>query len=288
MNPLRLFMAVLAYLPLVVVRAMGRMTGHVFFAVSARRRGVVLTNLKACFPQLTEPQRRQLAKRHFVLLGQSLWDRAWLWHAPESVVKNRMVFSGDFTVFDDPSPLIVLAPHFIGLDAGGLAMTYLKQIPMAFVFVPLRNRFVEDWVMQGRNRSGRVRSVPRNDGAQPLLQALKEGLRLHYSPDMDFGIQGAEWIDFFGVSAATTYSLPRLAKLSKARVCTLVTRLTPAGYEVAVGPAWPLYPSGNVTADTVAMNQAIEAQVNISIEQYYWVHKRFKTRPQGEPPFYEH
>ena len=67
-------MAVLAYLPLVVVRAMGRMTGHVFFAVSARRRGVVLTNLKACFPQLTEPQRRQLAKRHFVLLGQSLWD----------------------------------------------------------------------------------------------------------------------------------------------------------------------------------------------------------------------
>jgi KDO2-lipid IV(A) lauroyltransferase len=67
-----------------------------------------------------------------------------------------------------------------------------------------------------------------------------------------------------------------------------VTRLTPAGYEVAVGPAWPLYPSGNVTADTVAMNQAIEAQVNISIEQYYWVHKRFKTRPAGEPPFYEH
>ena len=206
----------------------------------------------------------------------------------ESVVKNRMVFSGDFTVLDDPSPLIVLAPHFIGLDAGGLAMTYLRQIPMAFVFVPLRNRFVEDWVMRGRNRSGRVRSVPRNDGAQPLLQALKEGLRLHYSPDMDFGIQGAEWIDFFGVSAATTHSLPRLAKLSKARVCTLVTRLTPAGYEVAIGPTWPQYPSGNITADTVAMNQVIEAQVNISIEQYYWVHKRFKTQPQGEPPFYEH
>ena len=75
-------MAVLAYLPLVVVRAMGRLTGHAFFAVSARRRGVVLTNLKACFPHLDELQHRQLAKLHFVLLGQSLWDRAWLWHAP--------------------------------------------------------------------------------------------------------------------------------------------------------------------------------------------------------------
>jgi len=283
-----MFMAALAHLPLGVIRAVGSLTGHAFYAVSARRRGVVLTNLKACFPHLDESQRRCLAKAHFVLLGQSLWDRAWLWHAPESVVNKRMGFSGDFTVFDDPRPLIVLAPHFIGLDAGGLAMTQIKGISMAFVFVPLRNRFVEDWVMRGRNRSGRVRSVPRNDGALPLLQVLKEGMRLHYSPDMDFGMHGAQWTDFFGVSAATTYSLPRLAKLSQARVCMLVTRLTPSGYEVEIGPVWPSYPSGNITADTWTMNQAIEAQVKTSVEQYYWVHKRFKTRPQGEPPFYEH
>ena len=68
----------------------------------------------------------------------------------------------------------------------------------------------------------------------------------------------------------------------------LVTRLTPSGYEVEIGPVWPSYPSGNITADTWTMNQAIEAQVKTSVEQYYWVHKRFKTRPQGEPPFYEH
>jgi len=280
-------MAVLAHLPLRAIRAIGSLTGQAFYAVSARRRSVVLTNLKACFPHLDESQRRCLAKAHFVLLGQSLWDRAWLWHAPESVVQKRVAFKGDFTVFDDPSPLIVLAPHFIGLDAGGLAMTQIKGISMAFVFVPLRNRFVEDWVMRGRNRSGRVRSVPRNDGALPLLQVLKEGMRLHYSPDMDFGMNGAQWTDFFGVSAATTYSLPRLAKLSKARVCMLVTRLTPLGYEVEIGPVWPSYPSGNITADTWAMNQAIEAKVKTSVEQYYWVHKRFKTRPHGEPPFYE-
>jgi KDO2-lipid IV(A) lauroyltransferase len=286
LNPLRGLMKVLAHLPLGVIRAIGSLTGWAFYAVSARRRGVVMANLTACFPHMDNVARRRLAKAHFVLLGQSLWDRAWLWHAPDHVVKQRMSFRGDFELFNDPGPLIVLAPHVIGLDAGGLAMTLVKRIPMAFVFVPLRNRFVEDWVMRGRNRSGLVRSVPRNDGAQPLLQLLKQGMRLHYSPDMDFGMQGAEWVDFFGVSAATTHSLPRLAKLSKARVCTLVTRLTPSGYEVDIGPVWLSYPSGNLAADTLTMNQAIEAQVMTSIEQYYWVHKRFKTRPAGEPPFY--
>jgi KDO2-lipid IV(A) lauroyltransferase len=183
-------------------------------------------------------------------------------------------------------PLIVLAPHFVGLDAGGVAMTLLQQIPMACVYVPLRNRFAEDWMMKGRNRSGRVRSVPRNDGAQPLLQILREGMRLHYSPDMDFGMQGAVWVDFFGVKAATTNSLPRLAKLSGARVCTLITRLTKDGYCVSLGPVWPEYPGSQVLADTQTMNLEIQKAILQSPAQYYWVHKRFKTRPPGQPSVY--
>ena len=285
-NPVTRCMQLLSFLPLRVVRCLGCLSGHVFYLVSARRRNVVLTNLRLCFKALNEQQLRALAKAHFVLLGQSLWDRAWLWHASEQVLNQRIRFSGDFSVFDDSSPLIVLAPHFVGLDAGGVAMTLLKQIPMACVYVPLRNKYFEEWMMQGRNRSGRVRSVARNEGAQPLLQILREGMRLHYSPDMDFGIQGALWSDFFGMAAATTNSLPRLVKLSRARICTLVTRLTPSGYSVELGPLWPGYPQGDLQTDTDAMNQHIEACVMQSPAQYYWVHKRFKTRPPGQPDLY--
>ena len=285
-NPVVFFMQAVSLLPVPVLRSLGWLSGHVFYAVSARRREVVLTNVRLCFPHLSASQHRQLAKAHFVLLGQSLWDRAWLWHAPQAVLKKRIQFTGEFDIFDDSGPLIVLAPHFVGLDAGGVAMTWLKQIPMACVYVPLRHPYLEAWMMQGRNRSGRVRSVARNDGAQPLIQVLREGMRLHYSPDMDFGIQGAQWADFFGVPAATSNSLPRLAKLTRARVCTLVTRLTPGGYVVELGPVWSSYPQGDLQQDIQRMNHEIEARVLESPAQYYWVHKRFKSRPPGMPPLY--
>jgi KDO2-lipid IV(A) lauroyltransferase len=279
-------MGLIGRLPLSWLRLLGRVTGWLFYTVSARRRHVVLTNLKLCFPQFSEPERQELAKTHFILLGQSLWDRAWLWHATESELEKRIQFTGDFSIFEDTSPLIVLAPHFVGLDAGGAAMTVLKRIPMACVYVPLRNAYVEDWVMKGRNRSGHVQSVQRNDGAQPLLKILRQGVRLHYSPDMDFGIQGAVWANFFGVKAATTNTLPRIAKLAGARVCTLVTRLTPQGYAVELGPVWSSFPGEDVEADVGWMNHDIEQQVMKSVAQYYWVHKRFKTRPEGQPPVY--
>lgn len=287
MNPLALLMALLARLPLSWLRGLGWLTGWLFLHVSARRRSVVETNLRLCFPDKSRQERQDLMRAHFILLGQSLWDRAWLWHAPCAVLAKRIQFEGDMSVFKQDVPLIVLAPHFVGLDAGGVAMTVLQQIPMACVYVPLRNRFAEDWMMKGRNRSGHVRSVPRNDGAQPLLQILREGMRLHYSPDMDFGMQGAVWVDFFGVKAATTNSLPRLAKLSGARVCTLVTRLTKEGYCVSLGPVWPEYPGTQVLADTQTMNLEIQKAILLSPEQYYWVHKRFKTRPPGQPSVYE-
>ena len=286
MNPLAIFMGLIGRLPLSWLRLWGRYTGLLFYAVSARRRHVVLTNLRLCFPHRSEDERQALAKAHFILLGQSLWDRAWLWHAPETQLEKRLQFTGDFSIVEDKSPLIVLAPHFVGLDAGGVAMTVLKRIPMACVYVPLRNAYVEDWVMKGRNRSGHVQSVQRNDGAQPLLKILSNGMRLHYSPDMDFGIQGAVWTDFFGVKAATTNTLPRIAKLAGARVCTLVTRLTPKGYAVELGPVWSSFPSDDLQADVRRMNHDIEQQVMKSVAQYYWVHKRFKTRPEGQPPVY--
>ena len=280
------WMGLLARLPFPVLRGLGRVTGELFYRVSARRRKVVLTNLGLCFPTLDKPALHRLARAHFGLLGQSLWDRIWLWHAPEPVLLEHITFQGDFSVFDDPSPLIVLAPHVVGLDAGGVAMTLLKRIPMACVYVPMRSKWVENWTLQGRNRSGRVRSVARDEGVQPLLRILRDGMRLHYSPDMDFGIQGAVWADFFGVQAATTHSLPRLAKVTHARVCTLFTHLTPSGYRVTLGPVWQNYPTDDAMADTKAMNTHIENGVRQDIAQYYWVHKRFKTRPEGEASFY--
>ena len=286
MNPLAWLMAMLARLPLSWLRGLGWLLGQILFRTSARRGRVVATNIALCFPDLPPQQQRALRQQHFVLVAQSLIDRAWLWHASEQVLQQRLQFSGDLHNLQDPSPLIMLAPHFVGLDAGGVALTVLQHVRMACVYVPLSNPYAENWMMRGRNRSGRLWSVARKEGPQPLMKALREGQRLHFSPDMDFGMDGAVWSSFFGIPTATLSSLSRFAKLGRARVCTIVTRLTPQGYSFEMGPVWPDFPSSDVDADTLRMNQEIEAWVRQSPEQYYWVHKRFKTRPPGQPSVY--
>jgi len=285
-NPLILFMQLLAYLPLPVLRGLGAALGMALYGLARRRRGIVQANLAACFAHLDTRQRNAIARRHFRLFAQSLLDRSWLWHAPAALLRKRIIFEGALVELDNPAPLIFLAPHMVALDVGGVVLTELQQITTACIYVPLSNAWAEQWMVQGRNRSGHVHSIARKDGPQPVLRGLRNGIRLHLSPDMDFGAEGALWVPFFGVPAATVPALSRFAKLGRARVCTLVSRLVPGGYEVRLSDAWPDFPSEDLQTDTRRMNQSIEEWIDQDPAQYYWVHKRFKTRPAGAPSIY--
>lgn len=287
MNPLILLMRSLAHLPLPILRAIGSVLGVVLYLCATRRRGVVKANLAACFGHLGAAQRNAMARRHFKLFAQALLDRSWLWHAPVSVLLERIQFEGALSELDKPEPLIFFAPHMVGLDVGGVVLTEIRQITTACIYVPLTNAWAEQWMVQGRNRSGHVHSIARKDGPQPVLRGLRNGIRLHLSPDMDFGADGAYWTPFYGVPAATVPALSRFAKLGRARVCTLVSRLVPGGYVVTLDESWPDFPSEDAQADTVRMNQTIEKWVDRDPAQYYWVHKRFKSRPPGAPPLYD-
>ncbi|TXI15881.1 MAG: hypothetical protein E6Q65_09760 [Ottowia sp.] len=142
------------------------------------------------------------------------------------------------------------------------------------------------WVRAGRERFGDVVLINRRDGVKPVIKSLREGRYLYLLPDMDLGPEESVFVPFFGVPAATVPSLPRLARLGRARVVPTVTRMTPGGYEVQVHPAWSGYPGDDPVADTALMNRRLEDWIRTMPEQYYWVHKRFKTRPAGEPSVY--
>jgi KDO2-lipid IV(A) lauroyltransferase len=105
---------------------------------------------------------------------------------------------------------------------------------------------------------------------------------------MDYGEKDAIFVPFFGVPAATITALPRLARLSRAVVVTCVTRMLSGGqgYVMELGTPWEDFPTEDVEADTKRMNAFIEDQVRRMPDQYYWVHRRFKTRPAGEPRIY--
>ena len=119
-----------------------------------------------------------------------------------------------------------------------------------------------------------------------MVRALKNGLPFYYLPDQDFGAKDALFVPFFGIPAATVTALPRIAKLARAAVVPCVTRQTRDGYVLRFYPAWENYPSGDLADDTRRMNAFIEDRVREMPEQYFWLHKRFKTRPAGEARYY--
>lgn len=279
-------MRVLAWLPLPLIRGLGAVLGRVLYAFAKERRHIASTNLRLCFPQWTEAKLEQVSRQHFVCVMQSLLDRAWLWHAPVQVLKKRLQVSGDLSFLQQEGGVVVFAPHFVGLDAGGVALTLVQDLPMSSIYVPQRGQALDDWVRHGRNRNGRNRLYERHAGVKPLVAGLRQGEKLYLLPDMDFGAAESVFVPFFGVQAATLPSLSRFARLGRAQVLTVVSRMTPQGYRIEVGQPWTDFPSEDVMVDTERMNQALEAQVQTMPEQYYWVHKRFKTRPPGSAPVY--
>jgi KDO2-lipid IV(A) lauroyltransferase len=279
-------MRLLGRLPLPYLRALGWFFGQILFLVLRRRRQIATTNWRLCFPEQSNQQVRRAIRRHFVLFVQAALDRGWLWEGRPEVVKQRLRLSGDLQALEGQAPTVVLAPHFVGMDAGWTALTVHLERRFCGIYAPQLNADVDRWMSRGRQRFGNPHIVARRQGLKPLVAALRGGLPLYLLPDMDHGPRDSVFVPFFGVPAATLTSLSRFARLADARVVAVTSRLTPRGYEVVVHPPWPGFPTRDAGADTARMNRELEALIRPFPEQYYWVHQRFKTRPPGQPSVY--
>jgi KDO2-lipid IV(A) lauroyltransferase len=279
-------MRALAWLPLPWLRALGWLLGQGLHAVAARRRRIARINWTLCFPSASERETRRAVRRHFVLFAQAWLDRSWLWEGRAEVVARRLTLSGDLQALAGTRPTVLFAPHFVGMDAGWTALTVHLPRRCCGLYAPQLNPDVDRWMARGRQRFGDPHIVAKRSGLKPLVAALRSGEPLYLLPDMDYGSRDSVFVPFFGVPAATIASLSRFARLADAQVVPVVSRLTPQGYEVTVMPAWADYPTRDALADTALMNRRLEGFIATMPEQYYWVHKRFKTRPPGEPGFY--
>jgi len=286
MHPGILFMRALALLPLGLVRALGGLLGRLLFVLARSRRRIALTNLRLCFPQLGEAERVALARRNFVYFAQAFLDRSWLWHGEPALVRRRLRITGAVQDLTRDGAVVMFAPHFYGMDAGGSAVMQQIDRPACTIYSTQNNAVVDEWMRRGRQRFGDATLLSRTEGVKPIVRALREGKMLYLLPDMDLGPLESVFVPFYGVPTATVPSLSRFAKLGQARVVPVVTRLTSFGYEVRVHPAWTDYPTADATADAALMNQRLQGYIDEMPEQYYWVHKRFKTRPPGEPSLY--
>ena len=285
-HPVVLLMRTLAPLPLPLLRGLGAALGHLLFWVARSRRHIALTNLALCFPDWSPAKRKRVARRTFVRFCQAALDRAWVWHGPEDVMRSRVRITGAVDDITRPGAVIVFAPHFYGLDAGGSGILQQLDPPACSIYSTQSNPAIDAWMRAGRTRFGHLTLLSRTEGVRGVVRTLRQGKGLYLLPDMDFGPEESIFVPFFGVPAATVPSVARFAKLGNARVVPVVTRMTRSGYEVQVHPAWQHYPTDDVVADTAYMNTQLEGYVRQAPEEYYWVHRRFKTRPPGVPPVY--
>ena len=285
-HPGVLFMRLIAPLPLGWVRALGTLVGLLLYVLAVPRRRVVMANLALCFPQRTLAERRRWARQCFVYFAQAWFDRSWLWHGDPQTLRKRLRIVGAVQELQGNAPTVIFAPHFFGLDAAGTALNDQIRRPMVSIYTPQRSEAVDRWLHDGRRRFGNLQLFYRDQGVKGIVAALREGALLYLLSDMNFGPEESIFVPFFGVQAATVPSLPRFARLGRAKVVPVTARMTAQGYDIEVHPAWADYPGADVEADTAYMNRWLEQVIQTMPAQYYWVHKRFKTRPPGEPPVY--
>lgn len=280
------FMRAVSGLPLPWIRALGFVVGMLIYTFATGRRHVAATNIRLCFPHMSLAQHRAMTINTFVHVAQAVMDRSWLWHGNAQVARTRLRITGAVGELGDKQAAVLFAPHFVGMDAGWTALT--QQIPRKFssIYTRQRSSMIDRWIFQGRHRFGETNLFERREGAKTIVSSLRDGQALYLLPDMNFGPQESIFVPFYGVPTATLTSLSRFARLGKAKVVPVVTRMTRQGYEVRIHAAWPSFPSTDLVADATEMNRRLEEFINDMPDQYYWVHRRFKTRPFGEPPAY--
>ncbi|MHB8255584.1 MAG: lysophospholipid acyltransferase family protein [Acidiferrobacter sp.] len=276
----------ISHLPLPVLALFGRALGLLLYALHRNRRRVVATNLALCFPELSPAARRRLARAHFAALGQGLFDLTLAWWASAARLKRLVSFRGreHYDKAMAEGHVILLVPHFVALEIGVLLST---ERPMANVYRELPNPVFEQVFRRAIGRFGAT-MITQSAGVRPVLKALKEGRELYYLPDQDFGERSSVFAPFFGVPTITLHAVGRLARAASAQVvpCYVWQKPYGRGYEIAFGAPLADFPSGDVAVDAQATNRAIEEGVRAHPEQYFWVHKRFKTRPPGMPSVY--
>lgn len=267
--------------------ALGRALGTLLWWLARPRREVTLVNLRLCFPQLPERQRRALGRRCFRNLARALIDHGALARLPLEQMQRYVRVDGAEHLVDPANrPLILVAPHFAGLDAGGVAVNTLVR--GVSIYARSRNAAWDEWLLAIRTRFNAPVLIQREGfDLRVAVRALKDGLPFYYLPDQDPGERNGVFVPFFGVPAATLPMVARLAKMTGAKVVMCVTEMTDDGYVLHLEPPWPDYPTESVEADTARMNAEIERWARRLPDQYLWTHKRFKTRPAGEASPYQ-
>lgn len=270
-------------LPLAVQMHSGRLIGRLAYRLAQRRRHIAEVNIRLCFPELDARAQTRLVKTHFLSLGQGVMETALCWWGRDSQLRDHYTLIGErhlSAALARGKGVILLSAHFTTLELGGRLLA--RQHPFHVLYRPHKNPLFETVMQRARTRRFE-KAIPRDD-TRALLSSLKQNRAVWYAPDQNHGGSQSVFAPLFGIPSSTLTTTSRLAKISGAAVVPFFQMRLPdnRGYLLTLCPALTNFPGDNPQADAARINYLIETVIREMPEQYLWVHRRFKTRPEGQ------
>jgi KDO2-lipid IV(A) lauroyltransferase len=281
-----LVLRLLAFLPYKLGLSFGRLIGIILYHLLPKRRHVTEVNCSLCFPELTAAEREQFVKDVFKNNGIGIIETAWAYWGNKKRLIARTEYIG-FELLDEALSLgrgvILLGGHYSQLDLGGLLFSVYKT-PIATTYREHNNPLMDAMITKGRSSF----SIPvERKKIREIIRKLKQNLIIWYAPDQDLGRKNSVFVPFFGQTAATITATTNMVRFNNSPIVCLHLRRKEddSGYIMEIVSV-PDFPSGDEVEDARLMNLAVEAGVRKAPTQYMWVHKRFKTQPDGDQKLY--
>lgn len=277
----------LALFPYQFQLKIGRLFGRLIKAAFPKKKAIVQTNLERSFPEKKPEEINEMVNNHYDSFGFSLMELGICWWWPEKKLKPMVEINGLERIeqsLKNGRGVILLTGHYTSLEIG--ARLLALHMPVQVMYRTQKNRLFDSFLFTKRS-SYFVNTVSRKD-TRSLVKGIKKQIPTWYAPDQDFSRENNVFAPFFGIATATITASARLAKAGNADVFPYFPQRKKdgSGYVLNIEPALTNFPSGDDLADATSINQSIEKNVRLCPEQYMWIHKRFKTRPEGEAPFY--
>ncbi|MCT8265477.1 Kdo(2)-lipid IV(A) acyltransferase [Proteus terrae] len=279
---------ILVLLPYPVIYWLGTRLGRFSKVFLKKRVQIAERNLELCFPQMPKSEREALVNKNFESVGMGLFETGMAWFWPEWRVKRWFKVSGlenISMVQEKGQGILLIGIHFLTLELG--ARIFGIYNPGVGVYRPNDNP-VMDWLQTwGRLRSNKF-MIDRKD-VKGMIRSLKAGEIVWYAPDHDYGPRKSVFVPLFAVDkAATTTGTYILARTSKPALIPFTPKRLPEGkgYELIISPPVADFPVDNEENAAKAMNKVVEQEILRAPDQYMWLHRRFKTRPEGDASLY--
>jgi len=303
-----LLMKIGALVPFRMQVFLGKNMGKLFYPLFSTVRKVATINIQKCFPEKNKEQVSALVKKHFESIGVSFFETANAYYGRDEKIQKLLTIESEHYLTDamkDDRGVIILCSHFMPLMLSSRALSLKHTIAsiyrpqnnrlfdkimvkglttIASIYRPQNNRLFDKIMVKGLTKGGGI--MIKNSDTKAMIKAIKNSLPIWYAPDQDLGTKGTVFAPLFGIQAATISATSRLAKGGNTAVIPYSFTRTDEGYNMSFSAPLENYPSGDLVHDASQTNQILEAQIRKNPEQYLWIHRRFKTRPEGEKNFY--